>query len=178
MSSEALKSVSSARPLSATAVALMVMLCLSWGFNQIAIKFALPDIPPLLQATIRSVGGLMIILLVAWLRGVPMFKRDGTLRAGLLAGIFFGLEFILIYRGLLYTTASRAVVFLYVAPFVVALGARTLCNSPTAPFMGVPPRVTNSSLCDTHCARDLWATYLENGLELLRSKHTVALTVT
>lgn len=124
MSSEALKSVSSARPLSATAVALMVMLCLSWGFNQIAIKFALPDIPPLLQATIRSVGGLMIILLVAWLRGVPMFKRDGTLKAGLLAGIFFGLEFILIYRGLLYTTASRAVVFLYVAPFVVALGAR------------------------------------------------------
>src|ERR1700752_3350636 len=124
MSSEALRISSTARPLSATAVALMVMLCVSWGFNQIAIKFALPDIPPLLQATIRSIGGLIIILPVAWLRGVPMFERDGTLKAGFLAGIFFGFEFILIYRGLLYTTASRAVVFLYVAPFVVALGAR------------------------------------------------------
>jgi len=102
----------------------MVMLCLSWGFNQIAVKLALPDIPPLLQATIRSAGGVMIIMVVAWFRGVKMFARDGTLRAGILAGIFFGLEFILIYRGLLYTTASRAVVFLYVAPFVVALGSK------------------------------------------------------
>jgi len=102
----------------------MVMLCLSWGFNQIAVKLALPDIPPLLQATIRSTGGVMIIMVVAWFRGVPLFARDGTLKAGILAGIFFGLEFILIYRGLLYTTASRAVVFLYVAPFVVALGSK------------------------------------------------------
>ena len=124
MSSQPLKTASSARPLSATAIALMVMLCLSWGFNQIAVKLALPDIPPLLQATIRSAGGVMIIMVVAWFRGVKMFARDGTLRAGILAGIFFGLEFILIYRGLLYTTASRAVVFLYVAPFVVALGSK------------------------------------------------------
>ena len=124
MSSDYLNAAASGRPLSATAIALMVMLCLSWGFNQIAIKLALPDIPPLLQATLRSFGGLATIMLVARVRGVPMFKRDGTLRAGVLAGVFFGLEFILIYRGLLYTTASRAVVFLYVAPFVVALGAR------------------------------------------------------
>jgi drug/metabolite transporter (DMT)-like permease len=106
------------------AVILMVMLCLSWGFNQIAIKLALSDIPPLTQATIRSIGGLLIILLVAQVRRIPLFERDGTLKAGLLAGLFFGFEFIMIYRGLLYTTASRAVVFLYVAPFVVALGSR------------------------------------------------------
>lgn len=121
---ESLKKVAPGGTLSATAVALMVMLCLSWGFNQIAIKLALPDVPPLLQATIRSTGGLIIILIVAWLRGVSLFKRDGTLVAGLFAGLFFGLEFILIYQGLLYTTASRAVVFLYIAPFVVALGSK------------------------------------------------------
>lgn len=124
MSSDSLKIAPAGRPLSATAVALMVMLCLSWGFNQIAVKLALPDIPPLLQATIRSAGGLLLIVIVAWFRGVPLFERDGTLKSGLLAGLFFGLEFILIYRGLLYTTASRAVVFLYVAPFVVALGSK------------------------------------------------------
>lgn len=124
MPSDSLKIAPAGRPLSATAIALMVMLCLSWGFNQIAVKLALPDIPPLLQATIRSTGGLLVIMVVAWLRGVPLFRRDGTLGAGLLAGLFFGLEFILIYQGLLYTTASRAVVFLYVAPFVVALGSK------------------------------------------------------
>jgi uncharacterized membrane protein len=124
MSPQNLKIAPAGRPLNATAVALMVMLCLSWGFNQISVKLALPDIPPLLQAAIRSTGGLMIILVVAWFRGVRLFQRDGTLKAGLLAGIFFGVEFILIYRGLVYTTASRAVVFLYIAPFVVALGSK------------------------------------------------------
>jgi drug/metabolite transporter (DMT)-like permease len=121
--SDKLKAPSS-RPLDAMAIALMLVLCLSWGFNQISVKLTLPDIPPLTQAAIRSVGGLAVIVLGAWLRGVKMFERDGTLRAGLFIGVLFGLEFVFIYRGLVYTTASRAVVFLYVAPFVVALGSR------------------------------------------------------
>jgi drug/metabolite transporter (DMT)-like permease len=99
------------------------MLCLSWGFNQIAVKLALPDIPPMLQALIRSAGALPVLLLIARLRGVKIFVSDGTLGAGLLAGVIFGVEFVLIYRGLLLTSASRAVVFLYTAPFFVALGS-------------------------------------------------------
>jgi drug/metabolite transporter (DMT)-like permease len=114
---------SAGRPLSPGAVALMLMLCLSWGFNQIAVKLALPDIPPMLQATLRSAGALPLLLLIARLRGVKMFGRDNTLGPGLIAGLLFGLEFVLIYRGLLLTSASRAVVFLYTAPFFVALGS-------------------------------------------------------
>jgi drug/metabolite transporter (DMT)-like permease len=101
----------------------MLMLCLSWGFNQIAVKLALPDIPPFLQAFIRSCGAIVVLLLIAWIRGVKLFSRDGTLGAGLFAGVLFGFEFVLIYHGLLLTTASRAVVFLYTAPFFVALGS-------------------------------------------------------
>src|ERR1700743_389987 len=111
------------RSLSAGAVAMMLMLCLSWGFNQIAVKLVLPDVPPMLQATIRSAGALPVLLLIAWLRGVKIFQRDGTLGAGLFAGVLFGFEFVLIYRGLLLTSALRAVVFLYTAPFFVALGS-------------------------------------------------------
>jgi drug/metabolite transporter (DMT)-like permease len=114
---------SAGRPLTPGAVALMLMLCLSWGFNQVAVKLALPDIPPMLQATIRSSGALIVLFLIARLRGVKMFERDGTLGAGLLAGVIFGVEFVLIYRGLLLTSASRAVVFLYTAPFFVAFGS-------------------------------------------------------
>jgi drug/metabolite transporter (DMT)-like permease len=123
MSSERLAIESAGPPLSPGAVALMLMLCLSWGFNQIAVKLALPDIPPMLQATIRSVGALPLLLLIARLRGVKIFASDGTLRAGMFAGLLFGFEFVLIYRGLLLTSASRAVVFLYTAPFFVALGS-------------------------------------------------------
>ena len=123
MSSNRLLAKSAERPLSAGAIALMLMLCLSWGFNQVAVKLALPDIPPLLQATIRSAGALPVLLLIARFRGVTLFASDGTLAAGLFAGLLFGLEFVLIYRGLLLTSASRAAVFLYTAPFFVALGS-------------------------------------------------------
>jgi drug/metabolite transporter (DMT)-like permease len=111
------------RPLSAGAIALMLMLCLIWGFNQVAVKLVLPDVPPMLQALIRSVGALPVLLIIGWWRGVKFFQRDGTLWPGLVAGIIFGIEFVLIYRGLLLTSASRAVVFLYTAPFFVALGS-------------------------------------------------------
>jgi drug/metabolite transporter (DMT)-like permease len=114
---------SAGRPLSAGAIALMLMLCLSWGFNQIAVKLALPDVPPMLQALIRSAGALPVMLTIGWLRGVKFFRRDGTLAAGLFAGLLFGIEFVLIFRGLLLTPASRAVVFLYTAPFFVAFGS-------------------------------------------------------
>jgi drug/metabolite transporter (DMT)-like permease len=114
---------SAERSLSAGAVAMMLMLCLSWGFNQIAVKLVLPDVPPMLQATIRSAGALPVLLLIAWLRGVKLFQRDNTLVPGLSAGLLFGLEFVLIYRGLMLTSALRAVVFLYTAPFFVALGS-------------------------------------------------------
>jgi drug/metabolite transporter (DMT)-like permease len=123
MSSHEMPINQAGRPLSPGAVALMLMLCLSWGFNQIAVKLALPDIPPMLQGMIRSAGALPVLLLIARFRGVKMFAADGTLGAGLFAGLLFGIEFVLIFRGLLLTSASRAVVFLYTAPFFVALGS-------------------------------------------------------
>jgi drug/metabolite transporter (DMT)-like permease len=111
------------RPLSPGAIALMLMLCFSWGFNQVAVKLALPDIPPMLQATIRSCAALPVLLIIGWLRGVKFFRNDGTLGAGLFAGLLFGIEFALIYQGLRLTSASRAAVLLYTAPFFVALGS-------------------------------------------------------
>lgn len=114
----------STRPLDIGAASLVVLLCLTWGFNQVAVKLAMPDIPPLIQGTIRSVGSGLLILLWCRIRGIPVFQSDGTMKGGLLSGLFFGLEFLLIYRGLLWTTASRAVLFLYLAPVLVPIGIR------------------------------------------------------
>jgi hypothetical protein len=109
------------RPLDALAISVTVALCLTWGFNQAAIKLAIHDIPPLIQSAARSV--IAAFLVGAWtqLRGIPLFKRDGTLPAGIAAGALFALEFVLIYRGLIWTTATRAVLFIYLAPFFVVL---------------------------------------------------------
>jgi drug/metabolite transporter (DMT)-like permease len=130
---------SAGRPLSAPAIALMLLLCISWGFNQIAVKLALPDIPPMLQAVIRSSCALPTLLFIGWIRGVKFFERDGTLVSGLFAGVLFGLEFVLIYQGLRYTSASRAVVFLYTAPFFVAFGSHHLLGERlgTAQWLGL-----------------------------------------
>jgi len=116
-------SVAAARPLDLAAAAVVVGLCVSWGGNQVAVKLAIPDIPPLIQGVVRSAAASLIVLAWARLRGVRLSARDGTLRSGTAAGLLFALEFILLYRGLLLTTASRAALLLYTAPLFVALGA-------------------------------------------------------
>jgi drug/metabolite transporter (DMT)-like permease len=122
----------SSRPLDALAIAVTVGLCLSWGFNNVAIKLAIHDIPPLIQSATRSVIAAVIVGTWTQLRGIPLFRRDGTLAAGILAGVLFALEFVLIYRGLVWTTATRGVLFLYLAPFFVVIGSRWLI--PGDPF--------------------------------------------
>ena len=104
------------------ATLLVVGCCFLWGLNQVAAKAALPEVPPLWQAGLRSLGSALLVALWARWRGVPLFERDGSLAGGLLAGALFAVEFFCIFVGLQFTTASRMVVFIYLSPFVVALG--------------------------------------------------------
>jgi drug/metabolite transporter (DMT)-like permease len=117
---------SASRSLPPIAILLATLLCCSWGFNQVAIKLVLPEIPPLMQASIRSAVAALVVWVWTWLRGMPILIADGTLLPGLGTGIVFAIEFLLIYEGLGFTAASRASVFLYTAPFFVVLGARWL----------------------------------------------------
>lgn len=108
--------------LDARAVMLVLTCTALWGVNQVATKVALAEIPPLMQAGARSLGA--ALLLAAWsqARGLAIWGRDGTGGPGLLAGLLFAAEFACIFIGLQFTTASRMAVFIYLAPFVVALG--------------------------------------------------------
>jgi len=115
--------------LDAWAMAAMVGLSAVWGFNQVAAKVANAGISPLMQAGLRSAGAAVLLLAWSLARGTPLFRRDGTLVAGLAAGLLFAGEFAFLYAGLQYTTASRAVVFFYTAPFVVAVGMHLLVPS-------------------------------------------------
>ncbi|MBT9464002.1 DMT family transporter [Hydrogenophaga sp.] len=107
--------------LDSLAITLLVVCCAFWGFQQILIKDTVAEVPPLWQASLRFWGAAVLIWLWCAARGVRLFERDGTLKAGLLAGSLFAGEFAFIYLGLLHTTASRLTVFLYTSPFVVAL---------------------------------------------------------
>jgi len=71
------------RPLDAVAALIMLALTLSWGLNQVSVKLALPEIPPFIQATVRSIGAFVVVALWARWRGVSFSLRDGTLAAGI-----------------------------------------------------------------------------------------------
>jgi drug/metabolite transporter (DMT)-like permease len=114
------------RPLDSSAIALMLLLTMLWGLQQVAIKLAMDGVSPVTQAAIRSIVAALLLILWARARGIalwqPAHRHDGTLWAGLGAGLLFAAEFVFIYSGLAHTTASRMVVFVYLAPILTALG--------------------------------------------------------
>jgi drug/metabolite transporter (DMT)-like permease len=105
------------------AMATITVLCALWAFHQVAVKVANAGISPAFQCGLRSLGALVLLLGWAAWRRIPLFQRDGTLFAGLVAGAMFAAEFALIYWSLEFTEVARSVLFLYTAPFFVAIGA-------------------------------------------------------
>ncbi len=114
------------QPPDAFAFALMIFLCFLWGINQVMAKLAAPDVSLVMQAGLRSAIAAALVFVWARLRGTPLFARDGTLRAGLLAGVLFSCEFLFMFAGLALTNASRLVVFVYLSPCLTALGLHWL----------------------------------------------------
>lgn len=93
-----------------------------------------------MQAGIRSIGATILVGLWAISRGDRLFQSDGTLWWGVVAGLLFAFEFLLIYWGLEFTHASRAVIFIYLAPFVVAIGTHLFVPGEklgTSQFLGL-----------------------------------------
>jgi drug/metabolite transporter (DMT)-like permease len=115
-----------ARPLDTFAATLIFALCIVWGFNQVVVKFALADVGPIAQTGIRSGIGALCVIAYALATKRRVFEIDGTEAAGALAGALFTAEFIALYESLRFTTAARATVFVYAAPFFVAIGAAFL----------------------------------------------------
>lgn len=72
------------------AIALVIFIMFGWGLNQVAIKIGNWGFNPMLMAAGRSaLGGLCVFLWCCW-RRIPLFKRDDTLKPGLVAGMLFG----------------------------------------------------------------------------------------
>lgn len=112
--------------LDGAAMALMMLLCAVWGLQQVSVKVANAGVPPVLQAGLRSVGAVLLLWLWCRARRIPLTGSDGSFYPGVLAGLLFAAEFLLLFVALDHTTAGRAVLFLYTAPFVVAIGVHLL----------------------------------------------------
>jgi len=105
---------------------ILLVLTLIWGLNYPLIKYTSQGISPVFAAAIRSsIASLCGIVYCLW-KGHKLFHTDIMLFHGLMVGLLFGVEFACIYLGLLYTDAARSAIFVYLSPFVTAIGAHFL----------------------------------------------------
>lgn len=110
------------RPLDQSAVGMMLLLCLIWSLQQIGLKATAEEFSPVLQIAVRSGIASVLVLAIVLLRGERISVGQGIWRAGLLSGVLFSLEYLLVGEALRHTSAGHVVVFLYTSPVFAALG--------------------------------------------------------
>ena len=103
------------------AMFVLIVLCLIWGLNAVAVKFSNAGIAPIFCAGLRSV--IATVCLIIWMGFKKLELFPGRLKDGVVIGFLFGIEFGLLYMALLFTTVSSAWILLYTSPFFHALGA-------------------------------------------------------
>jgi len=91
------------------------------GFNQVVIKLVNDGLQPVFSAGLRSFFAMVLIFLwMRWRRSGPHFER-AVLPSGILSGVLFASEFILLYLALDLTTVARTSVLFYSMPVWLSL---------------------------------------------------------
>lgn len=130
------------------AASIMLLLCLVWGLQQVMLKATAQDMAPLLQLAWRSGAAALLVGLLMWARGEHRGGAPGSWRPGIVVGLLFGSEFLLVGEGLRHTSASHMVVFLYTAPVFAALGLHwRLPAERLAPLQWLGIALAFSGLC-------------------------------
>ncbi len=96
------------------------------GPNQVLIKVVNSGLQPVFQAGLRSLCALPVIVIFALIAKRKLSITDGSLVGGVICGLLFSGEFILLFLALDYTTVARTSIFFYTMPFWVALAAHFL----------------------------------------------------
>jgi drug/metabolite transporter (DMT)-like permease len=119
------------------AVVILIIVTLLWGFNHPAIKISNQGVSPIFASTLRSIVASICGLIYCLRKGEKVFHNDVMLFHGVMVGLLFGVEFACIYFGLLYTDAARSVLFVYLSPFVVAIGAHFFLKGDRLTFLKI-----------------------------------------
>ena len=113
----------------------IIILTLLWGLNYTAIKYSNQGISPVFASILRSIIASIFGVIYCLRKGEKLFHTDIMLFHGFMVGLLFGLEFVCVYFGRLYTDAGRSVVFVYMSPFVVAVGAHFFLRGDRLTFL-------------------------------------------
>ena len=119
------------------AIIILLILTLLWGFNYPAIKYSNQGISPVFASTLRSIIASIFGVIYCIKKKERLFHTDIMLFHGFMVGLLFGLEFACIYFGMLYTDATRSIIFVYLSPFVVAVGAHFFLRGDRLTFLKI-----------------------------------------
>ncbi|RUL85383.1 DMT family transporter [Tautonia sociabilis] len=108
------------RPLDFPAVAGVVLCCALWGGNAVAVKFAVPDIPPFGCAALRFLLALPMVALVCRASGQPMWVGRNHFGLIVAHAMISVLQIGTFNWGTSLSLAGRSSVFINVHPLVVA----------------------------------------------------------
>ena len=104
------------------AVALVTFSALM-GLNQALIAIVNSGFSPIFQAGLRSAVALPAVLIFALILKKRLRPPAGAFGPGLLCGVFFSVEFMLLFQAIELTSVSRASVLFYTMPIWVAAAA-------------------------------------------------------
>jgi len=96
------------------------------GLNQVLVKVVGDGMHPAMQAGLRSAFAIVPVLVLALLFRRRLSISDGSLLWGVITGVLFALEFLLLFRALDYSTVARASMLFYTMPVWMTIGAHFL----------------------------------------------------
>ncbi|MEZ5740263.1 MAG: DMT family transporter [Burkholderiaceae bacterium] len=97
-----------------------------FGLNQVLIKLVNAGLQPVLQAGLRSLLGIVPLLVFVWLARRRLSISDGSLLPGLLCGLLFSAEFLFLFLALDHTSVARVSVIFYAMPVWLTVAAHFL----------------------------------------------------
>ncbi len=104
----------------------LVASALFLGLNQVMIKLVNAGLQPVFQVGLRSACAIVPVVGFALLARRKLSVTDGSFWPGIVCGLLFASEFILLFLALEYTTVARASIMFYTMPFWLAVAAHYL----------------------------------------------------
>ena len=104
-------------------VLLLIGISAHFAFNQVVIKWVNDGLQPVFFAGIRSLGAVFCIWVWMIWNGRPLRFEPGTIGAGVLVGLFFGLEFLLLFKAIDETSLIHTAILFNTMPLWLAIAA-------------------------------------------------------
>ena len=116
------------------AASFLIIFSILLGLNQVLVKLVNVGMHPVFQVALRSTLAIFPILIYCYLTKKKINFFDGSLFAGILAGVLFAIEFIFLFTALDYSTVTRVSLIFYTMPVWLCLSAHFLIKNDKLNF--------------------------------------------